>query len=191
MASIRKHYGKWQVHIRKKFAKPIVKSFISKEDADKYAREIESKIDQGILTNYDEAGKTTLRDLLERYRLEVTAKKKGVEVEDYKIRLLQSLPMAENTLLRITPTKIAKLRDSLSESRKAGTVKKYLFISLKPILTFENKTLFKSTCFGFECETSSLNENFVKRNIFKNLKPELVETRDPPIMIKIRNIKLL
>ena len=130
MASIRKHYGKWQVHIRKKFAKPIVKSFISKEDADKYAREIESKIDQGILTTYDEAGKTTLRDLLERYRLEVTAKKKGVEVEDYKIRLLQSLPMAENTLLRITPTKIAKLRDSLSESRKAGTVNKYLsFIS--------------------------------------------------------------
>ena len=40
MASIRKHYGKWQVHIRKKFAKPIVKSFISKEDADKYAREL-------------------------------------------------------------------------------------------------------------------------------------------------------
>jgi integrase len=38
--------------------------------------------------------------------------------------------MAENTLLRITPTKIAKLRDSLSESRKAGTVNKYLsFIS--------------------------------------------------------------
>jgi len=130
MASIRKHYGKWQVHIRKKFAKPIVKSFISKIDAEKYAREIESKIDQGILTTYDEAGKTTLRDLLERYRLEITAKKKGAEVEDYKIKYLQALQISENTLLRVTPTKIAKLRDSLSESRKAGTVNKYLsFIS--------------------------------------------------------------
>lgn len=130
MASIRKHYGKWQVHIRKKFAKPIVKSFISKIDAEKYAREIESKIDQGILTTYDEAGKTTLRDLLERYRLEITAKKKGAEVEDYKIKYLQALQISENTLLRITPTKIAKLRDTLSESRKAGTVNKYLsFIS--------------------------------------------------------------
>ena len=130
MACIRKHYGKWQVLIRKKFAKPITKTFVSKIAAEKYAREIESKIDQGILTTYDEAGKTTLRDLLERYRLEITAKKKGAEVEDYKIRLLQSLQISENTLLRITPTKIAKLRDTLSESRKAGTVNKYLsFIS--------------------------------------------------------------
>ena len=68
MACIRKHYGKWQVLIRKKFAKPITKTFVSKIAAEKYAREIESKIDQGILTTYDEAGKTTLRNLLERYR---------------------------------------------------------------------------------------------------------------------------
>ena len=66
---------------------------------------------------------------------------------------------------------------------------KYLFISFKSILTFENKTLFNSTCFGFECETSSFNENLVKRNIFKNLKPELVEKKDPPIITKIRNKK--
>ena len=79
MACIRKHYGKWQVLIRKKFAKPITKTFVSKIAAEKYAREIESKIDQCILTTYDEAVKTTLRDLLERYRLEITAKKKCAE----------------------------------------------------------------------------------------------------------------
>ena len=78
------------MEIRKKFHKPISKTFALKEDAEKYAREIESKIDQGILTTYDEAGKTILRDLLERYRLEITAKKKGAEVEDYKIKYLQS-----------------------------------------------------------------------------------------------------
>tara|TARA_B100000929_G_scaffold278823_1_gene255362 strand:+ start:502 stop:891 length:390 start_codon:yes stop_codon:yes gene_type:complete len=98
-----------------------------------------------------------------------------------------SLKALSNSMLNKVKKQISKVRDKI----KIITVKKYLFISLKPILTFENKTLFKSTCFGFECETSSLNENFVKRNIFKNLKPELVETRDPPIMIKIRNIKLL
>ena len=52
MASIRKHYGKWQVHIRKKLAKTIIRSFVLKEDAEKYARETESKIDQGIMTSY-------------------------------------------------------------------------------------------------------------------------------------------
>ena len=85
MACIRKHYGKWQVLIRKNFAKAITKSFVSKIDAEKYAREIESKIDLGILTTYDEAGKTTLRDLLERYRLEITAKKKGAEASGFGV----------------------------------------------------------------------------------------------------------
>ena len=40
MASIRKHYAKWQVHIRKKFSKPIDKSFASKIDAERYIRQI-------------------------------------------------------------------------------------------------------------------------------------------------------
>ena len=40
-------------------------------------------------------------------------------------------------------------------------------------------------------ETSSLIENFVKRYIFKNLNPELVDTKEPPIITKIKYIKLL
>ena len=32
-------------------------------------------------------------------------------------------------------------------------------------------------------------EYFVKEYIFKNLKPELVEKKDPPIITKIKNIK--
>jgi len=126
MSTIRKRKGKWFVEIRKKYFKSIRKTFEYKLDAEKYAWEKQAEIDQGILTTYDENGKTTLKDLLERYRLEITAKKKGAEVEDYKIKLLQSLQISENTLLRVTLTKIAKLRDALSESRKAGTVNKYL-----------------------------------------------------------------
>ena len=72
MATIRNHYGRWQVLIRRKFAKTISKSFAYKADAEKYAREKESEIDKGIMTTYDEVGRTTLRELLERYRLEIT-----------------------------------------------------------------------------------------------------------------------
>ena len=97
MAYIRRKRKKWQVLIRKRFVKNIAKTFVLKEHAERYALEIESKIDQGILTTYDEAGKTTLRDLLERYRLEITAKKKGAEVEDYKIKLLQSFIFVGHT----------------------------------------------------------------------------------------------
>tara|TARA_B100000683_G_C12164508_1_gene421523 strand:+ start:374 stop:565 length:192 start_codon:yes stop_codon:yes gene_type:complete len=35
-----------------------------------------------------------------------------------------------------------------------------------------------------------LNENLVNKKIFRNLKPELVDTRDPPTIIKIRKMKL-
>ena len=143
MACIRKHYGKWQVLIRKKFAKPITKTFVSKMAAEKHAREIESKIDQGILTTYDEAGKTLLRDLLERYRLEITAKKKGAEVEDYKIKFLQTLPICDNYLISITPTKIAKLRDSLNSllNVPSNRSKRIILVPIKPITTTMEQTI--------------------------------------------------
>ena len=38
MATIRQMRGKWQVLIRKRFAKHITKSFVLKSDAEKYAR---------------------------------------------------------------------------------------------------------------------------------------------------------
>ena len=130
MATIRKKGKGWQVLIRKKFAKQIIKTFVSKLDAQKYAREKESQIDKGFLVSYEEAQKTKLSELLERYRTEITSKKKGAYVEDYKIKYLQTLPISDNYLINITPTKIAKLRDYLLLDRKPGTVCKYLaFIS--------------------------------------------------------------
>jgi integrase len=101
-----------------------------KEHADQYARETEAKIDKGFLVSYEQAQKTKFGELLERYRLEITSKKKSNETEDYKIKYLQTLPIADTLLISITPTKIAKLRDSLLAERKPGTVCKYLaFIS--------------------------------------------------------------
>ena len=122
MATIRKKRGKWQVLIRKKFHTPISKTFVTKEDADKYARETEAKIDKGIFVTYEEAQKTKFGELLERYRTEITSKKKSNETEDYKIKYLQTLPIADSYLISITPTKIAKLRDALLAERKPGTV---------------------------------------------------------------------
>ena len=41
---------------------------------------------------------------------------------------------------------------------------------------------------GFEWETNSLIENLNSKNSLKNLIPELVEKKDPPIIIKIKKI---
>ena len=140
MATIRQMRGKWQVLIRKRFAKHITKSFVLKSDAEKYAREIESKIDKGFLVSYEEAQKTKLSELLERYRAEITSKKKSNETEDYKIKYLQTLPIADTLLISVTPTKVTKLRDSLLADRKPATVNKYLaFIYFRIYMILESE----------------------------------------------------
>ena len=100
---------------------------------------------------------------------------------------MPSLNALSNSILNNVRRKISKVRDKI----KIIKLKKYFFMSSMSILTFENKTLFKSTCLGLECETSSLNENLVKINNLKKRKPELVETKDPPIITSIRKTKLL
>ena len=42
---------------------------------------------------------------------------------------------------------------------------------------------------GFECDTSSLIENLNNNSNLKNLIPELVEKKEPPIIIKIKKMK--
>ena len=62
------------------------------------------------------------------------------------------------------------------------TVKKYLLISFASKLIFEKTSLFINTFFGLLKERIWLIEYLVKEYIFKNLKPELVEKKDPPII---------
>ena len=85
MASIRKHHKKYQVLIRRKGHPLICKSLASYSDATKYAQESESNIAKGLYADLSEANQTLLKDALQRYKEEVTAKKKGAKQEAYKI----------------------------------------------------------------------------------------------------------
>jgi hypothetical protein len=51
-------------------------------------------------------------------------------------------------------------------------------------------SLFEWTFFGFACETSSFIENLNNKKSFENLNPELVEKKDPPIIIRIIKINV-
>ena len=126
MATIRQMKGKWQVLIRKKFAKHLTKTFVYKHDAEKYAREKEAEIDKGLVINYEEAARTTLGELLERYRVQITSKKKSPHSEDCKIKYLTRLDIAQLPIMKISTLKISKLRDELLLDRKPATVMHYL-----------------------------------------------------------------
>ena len=66
------------------------------------------------------------------------------------------------------------------ETTNINIVKKYLFISLVSKLILEKISLFINTFFGLLKERIWFIEYLVKEYIFKNLKPELVEKKDPP-----------
>ena len=69
---------------------------------------------------------------------------------------------------------------------KTRTVKKYLFISLILILMLENNNLFIKTFLGRLNERIWFNEYLVNEYIFKNLNPEPVEKKEPPIITNIK-----
>ena len=69
-----------------------------------------------------------------------------------------------------------------SEITKINIVKKYLFMSFSWNLILEKINLFINTFLGRLNERIWLIEYLVKEYIFKNLKPELVEKKDPPII---------
>ena len=52
----------------------------------------------------------------------------------------------------------------------------------------EKASLLIKTFFGLECDIISLIENLSNEYILINLRPELVEKKDPPMIIKIKKI---
>ena len=72
---------------------------------------------------------------------------------------------------------------------KIRIVKKYLFISSKLKFVFVNISLFINMFLGLLKERIWLIEYLNSEYIFMNLKPELVEKKDPPIITKIKNRK--
>ena len=72
---------------------------------------------------------------------------------------------------------------------KISIVKKYLFISFVSKFILEKNNLFINTFFGLLKDRIWLIEYLVKEYIFKNLKPELVEKKEPPIITSNMYIK--
>ena len=64
MATFRNRHGKWQARVQRKGQRPVSKSVQSKEDAQRWARQIEAEIDKGSYTNIALAERTLFKDLI-------------------------------------------------------------------------------------------------------------------------------
>ena len=76
------------------------------------------------------------------------------------------------------------------EKMKINIVKKYLFISLVLKLILLKNNLFVKIFLGLLKDKIWLIEYLNNEYIFINLRPELVEKKEPPIITKIRKIKV-
>ena len=112
MATFRKRLGKWEVRVRRYSNATLSKTFLEKADADKWAREVEVKIEKGLYEDLSQANTITLRELLQTYFKDVSTTKLGVNEEKYKIDKLCRQPIAGLKLARLTPLQVRKFQDA-------------------------------------------------------------------------------
>ena len=131
MATIQKR--KWKTKttfralVRRKGFKDLHKSFNTRADAQVWARDIERNLDRGISTDYSEALKYMLKDILKRYIKEEKGKhKKGWREEVYRANKLMQDPLCDLNLLQLSTKDISEYKDRRLEEVSPTTFNKDL-----------------------------------------------------------------
>jgi integrase len=122
MASIRQRADKWQARIARKGFPPEVRSFSSRSEALRWAREVETAIDAGTFRSAGKAAEATLREHLQRYSEQVSPTKRGHAEEVIRLKALQRARIAGYSLSNLTPERVAAFRDERLLHVKAGAV---------------------------------------------------------------------
>lgn len=129
MATIRKLRGRWQAQVRRRGMKPRARSFDSKLDAEKWARDLEAQVDRfGSAPDTKILETTTLHDLLERYQREVSPTKRGFVQESQRIDVLRRHELAHRTMVGLSQQDIASFRDERLQIVAASTTVRELAI---------------------------------------------------------------
>ncbi len=122
MATFRNRNGKWQARVRRQGYTAITKSFITLQDAEKWARQTEVELDKNTYSNTSLAEKTTFKDLIERYMREVTPSMRSVHEDLIRLRAISRHPLCQTNMLALSPMRIAEYRDERLKHVSAGTV---------------------------------------------------------------------
>lgn len=127
MASFRKRGGKWQAIVRRRGLPPLSKTFRTKTDATRWARDLEHQVDTGSLKDDPRVlSRITLGDLMQRYRDEITPRKRGCEQETVILSALIRRSVCTYTLEQLSPRHLAEYRDARRREVGPATVNKDL-----------------------------------------------------------------
>lgn len=113
MATFRKRRERWQVQIRRAGSSPQSRSFVSRQDAEKWARTIERQIDLGQDPSAGSDKRLvhiTLGALVDRYIDEIVCHKRSGEYETIILRAFQRHPICKRSLRQIRLSDFAAYR---------------------------------------------------------------------------------
>jgi len=122
MASFRFRSNRWQARVRRLGHPDETRSFLTHQEAERWARSVESEMDRGSYVCLSEAQKTTLADLIQRYVAEVLPSMKGAYDDAIRLKAICRRPICKNSIASLTPAKIAQYRDLRLTQVAAGTV---------------------------------------------------------------------
>ena len=122
MASIRARSNKWQARIIRKGHPTIAKTFLTRQDAEKWARSLEIEIDRGTYINKSYAEKTQFKEILQKYLNDVAPQMRSADTQAIRIRKLMKHSIAEMNMAHLSPKHIADYRDERLKVIKPNTV---------------------------------------------------------------------
>lgn len=123
MASLRFRNRKWQVQVRRHGHTTRAKSFQSKSDAQRWARQIEAELDRTLIPNDIRSLATvTVAQLLTRYRETVTSEKRGIVSERKRIEVFLRQRWSALSLAKMDASIFSKYRDERLKLVQPGTV---------------------------------------------------------------------
>ncbi len=129
MASIRKRGEKWQVQIRRQGMLPVSRTFSLREDARKWARQIESEADRrGLIADQRQLKRLTVAKLIERYRDEVVPAKRGRDIETIILNALLRHRLARHLLSDLCSAMFSGYREERLQSVKPVALRRELGI---------------------------------------------------------------
>ena len=133
MANIRRRKGKWNVQVRKLGQEPVSGTFLSKTHALKFAKQVESDMEQGKYLNLSMLGKITFKNIIHRYRNEKI--QNTTHVSWYRSNNLLNHRISNKNLANLSSTDFADYKKYRLEKVSASTVNRELSLASKIIKT--------------------------------------------------------
>lgn len=120
MATFDKRGDKWRAQVRRTGFKPQCKSFPTKSAAEKWARDLEARLDSGVEHDPTELRKTTVSDLLDKFLEDCVPERKGERWERVRIKFMKQADFARHRLdQHLVPTLREWVKSRLQECSPA------------------------------------------------------------------------